>query len=350
MLTVNKINISKAVIIAMFLCTILSCVTTTKGQGTPPLWVTDLNAVFPESEYLAAVGYAQDRTTAEAEAIANVSKIIKQRVEAESSARESFENNLTEQSREYETTVTTSSVIDEIMGLKVQEVWSAKDETVYAVALINRQEVGSFYLQKINENEDAINALLNFMIDNEATFEGIRAAHSALEIAYENQTYLELLSVINPTMFTRTDLAYHSTDAISVLIQLEKEKIYIGVWVMGDVDKRVTNALSDAFKSVGYRSTSLSSIQNPSITMPYVLYGELLISPFEMSSSQNNKYVRFTLNTDLVDIKNKTFLLWGKSGREAHLTEDEAAQRALRTLEEEIEKVFTKEAENLIYN
>ncbi len=341
----NKIKLGALCVLCVSLA--FSCTSTSSTNTSAPSWVTDVHAEYAESNYLGAVGHAQDRSTAEAEAVANVSKIISQRVQAESTATQSFENNLTDLNRSYETTVTTSSVLDEIIGIKIQEVWTAKDNTVYALALIDRSEVGGFYAQKIRENEDAINGLLNFMIDNEATFEGVGAAQNALAIALENDAYLKLLSIINPAMFKSIDLAYKSSNAISVLIQLEKEKIYIGVNVSGDVDRRVSTALSNAFKSVGFKSESLTAPRNPTSSMPYILYGELLISPFEMSSSQNNKYVRFTLNTELVDIKNKTFLPWGLTGREAHLTEDEAAQRALRTIEEEIKKEYAKELQNL---
>ncbi len=330
-------------------CTILSCASSSANLSKAPLWVTDINAVYPDSDYLGAVGYAQDRTGAEAAAVSNISKILKQKVESQSTASQKYEDNLTDLNREYETSVTTSSLIDEITGVKIQEVWNASKNEVYALSLIDRDEVGRYYTQKIKDNENAINGLLNFMIDNEATFEGVAACQNALEVAMENDTYLELLAVINPTMYKNLNLSYKSTSAVAVLLQLEKEKIYVGVYVTGDVDERVSSALSKAFKETGYKSETLSTFAGPSTTMPYVLYGELSVSPFTMTSSQDNKYVRFTLNTELVDMKNKTFLPWSISGREAHLTETEAAQRAIRTIEQEIEKEFQNELSKLAY-
>ncbi len=340
-------NKTALVLLGAFLALLVSCASSPLGSLTAPDWITNTFESYPDSEYLSAVGFAQDRTTAEAEAVSNLSKILKQRVESTSTASQSFEENFTTQNREYETTVKTSSLIDEITGIKIQEVWTARDNTTYALALINRKEVGTFYAQKIKENESSINALLTFMIDNEATFAGVSSAGKALQIAYQNEAYLELLSVINPTMYKNTTLAYKSATAISVLLQLEKEKIYVDTYITGDVDGRVSNALSESFKAAGYKSGVASSFPIPSVTTPYVLYGELIISPFEMSSSQNNKYVRFTLNTELVGRNNQTFFPWSISGREAHLSEDEAAQRAIRTIEEKIEKEFLSEVYKL---
>ncbi len=348
MFKITKKNIVIGFVGILYTGIFVSCASLPIKNGVAPTWVTDTSAEFPDSEYLTAVGHAKDRNTAEAEAIANLSKIIKQRVEAQSTASQSFENNLTEQNRAYETTVTTSSLLDEIIGIKIQEIYVASDDTTYALALLDRRDVGSFYSQKIKENEDAINGLLNFMIDNEATFEGVKAAQNALSIAYDNETYLELLAIINPSMYRSIELAYKSANAIEVLIQLEKEKIYIGVIVNNDVDNRIASALSEVFKKAGYKTERGNNYVQPSTDMPYVLYGELSINPFAMSSSQSNKYVRFILNTELLDVKSKTFLPWNISGREAHLTEEEAAQRAIRTIEELIEKDFYKEVENLL--
>ncbi len=343
MFTITKKNMVRMFIGCIITGTILSCASSPIATSPAPTWVSDLYAEYSDSEYLCAVGYAQERTTAEAEAVSNISKILKQRVEASSTASQSFENDFQDQNRTYETTVTTSSLIDEITGVRIQDTWIAKDGTVYALALIDRKEVGSYYAQKIQETEEAINGLLNYMIDHEATFDGIASAQKALGFAHENEAYLELLSVINPSMYKNIDLAYKSTSAISVLIQLEKEKIYVGVSITGDVDTRVSNAISKVFKNAGYKSQTLSTPVPPTTNMPYILYGELIISPFEMTSSQNNKYVRFTLNSELVGLNNNTLFPWSISGREAHLTEDEAAQRAIRTIEDEIEKEFLKE-------
>ncbi len=326
---------------------LISCASSPFAQNQSPLWITDIDAVYPDEDYLAAVGYAQDRIGAEAAATFNLSKILKQKVDAESTATESFENNFQDQSREYQTTVNTSSVIDEITGLEIQETYTAKDGTVYALAAIDRKEVGTYYKQKVDENEEIINARLTFMIDNEATFEGVASAKKALAIAYENEVYAELLSVINPSLYKSIDLSYKNSNAIAILIELEKQKIYVGVAVNNDVDSRVAFSLSETFKTLGYKSDIVPMSTIPSFSMPYVLFAELSVEPFSMTSSQNNKYVRFILNTELVDVKNKTFLPWSISGREAHITEDEAAQRAIRTIENEIEKEYIKEIQKL---
>lgn len=337
---------------ALLLLALSSCASTSNVGGTAPLWVTDPSAVYADAEYLSAVGYAPDRPSAEADAVASLSKTIRQRVEADSSATQSFETDSDGVDREFTATVQTSSLIEEIAGIKIQEVWTAKDGTVYTLALINREEVGRYYSGKIRDFEAAIGGFIAFTADNPASFEGLDALKKARSLAYENELYLDLLAIINPMSYKTVILSYQSAQTIEVLIQHEMEKIHIGISVAGDVDGRITAALAAVLNKTGFKTQILSEdvstggvVSEDAPDMPYILACNLSLEPFEMTSSSDNHYVRFVLNTELVDIRtNKILLPWGISGREAHFSDEEAAQRAIRTIEQEIEKNYLQEA------
>lgn len=338
----------------LLLIALTSCLSTSSvgAGGSTPLWVTNPTAIYADSEYLSAVGYAPDRPTAEADAIASLSKTIRQRIEADSSATQSFGSDSEGVDREFTATVQTSSIIEEIAGIKIQEVWTAKDGTVYTLALINREEVGRYYSSKIRDFEAGISGFIAFTADNPASFEGLGALEKALALAYENELHLDLLAIINPMSYKTVTLSYQSAQTIEVLIQHEKEKINIRISVDGDVDGRIVAALATVLKKTGFKTQMLSEdVANGgigsenSIDTPYVLVANLSIEPFQMSSNPDNHYVRFVLNTELVDIRtNKVLLPWGISGREAHFSDEEAAQRAIRTVENEIEKNYLLEA------
>lgn len=336
----------------LLLVALTSCVSTSNVGGPTPLWVTDPMAVYADSKYLSAVGYAPDRPSAEADAVASLSKTIRQRVEANSSATQSFDSDSEGVDREFTATVQTSSIIEEIAGIKIQEVWTAKDDTVYTLASINREEVGRYYSRKIRDFEAGISGFIAFTADNPASFEGLDALEKALALAYENELHLDLLAVINPMSYKTATLAYQSAQTIEVLIQHEKEKINIGVSVANDVNGRITAALAAVLKKTGFKTqilpedVSVNGIASEDAPdMPYVLAANLSVEPFQMSSTSENRYVRFVLNTELVDIRtNKVLLPWAINGREAHFSNEEAIQRAIRTIEQEIEKNYLQEA------
>ena len=55
----------------------------------------------------------------------------------------------------------------------------------------------------------------------------------------------------------------------------------------------------------------------------------------------DNIYVRYTVHANLTDRRTgKIVLPWSISGREAHITQSEAENRALRTVENEIKEKF----------
>jgi len=67
-----------------------------------------------------------------------------------------------------------------------------------------------------------------------------------------------------------------------------------------------------------------------------------------ISTESKNKYIRFVLNSDLIEaVSKKNVLTYALSGREAHLSEGEATQRAIRTLENDIKLVFQEKFESL---
>lgn len=316
-----------------------SCTSTSSIQKNTPDWVIAPDTVYSSSTYLTAVGYAPDRVSAENEAIASLSKVIKQKVEAESVASSEFGKNaaVSGVSRDFSSSVQTSTVLEEIAGIKIQEVWTAKDGIVYALALINREESGTYYGGKIEDLNKAITSEIAFAAENQGSFEAVSALYHALDLAYVNEYYLDILSVTNPTKYKMTSLSYGSAQNIEVLVQRQLEKVVISLIVTGDVDNRIGGALSSVLTNSNFKT-----VEGPSELATYELKVSVSLSEMAMSADTNNKFVRFVLDTQLVSIKTgKNVFPYTVNGREAHLTVEEAKQRALRTLENEIKNTYS---------
>lgn len=316
-----------------------SCASTSSIQKNTPDWVIAPDMVYSSSAYLTAVGYAPDRVSAENEAIAALSKVIKQKVTAESVASSAFDTNVTTDgvSRDFSSSVQTSTVLEEIAGIKIQEVWTAKDGVVYALALINREESGTYYGGKIEDLNKAITSEIAFSAENQGSFESVTALYHALELAYVNEYYLDILSVTNPVKYKMTSLSYGSAQNIEVLTQRQLEKVVISLIITGDVDNRIGGALSTVITDAKFKT-----VVGPSELATYELKVSLSLSEMTLSGDTNNKFVRFVLDTQLVNIKTgKNVFPFTVNGREAHLTVEEARQRALRTLENEIKNKYS---------
>ncbi len=341
--------ISGVVIATIFL---FSCVSTPEPitgvttEKSAPSWILDATKAFPKDEYLAAVGYATDRANSEAMAISNLTKILKQRVESETKVNQTFTNNLLDQDRTIDATVRTTSLIDAITGIKIKENWVAKDKTMYSLAVLNRNETSNYYKQRIYQNEETINDYLSIVTNNPATFKGIDACLKALELAYENDSYLELILVLDYTVYKGINLDYKSSSAIKLLAEIQNNLISIGIFVEGDVGDRVSSAFSTTLKEAGFTTSKLSN--NTDLGgLPYVVDGKINFEVAKQSDKTNNIVVFFTLDANMKDEKGKIILPWSYIGKEVQVTEDRARQRALYTIEQYIKKEYLKALQTL---
>ena len=328
------------------------CVTTTKANtakknnGRAPLWVSEPSSVYPDAVYLSGVGYGASRHDAEAAAAAVLTKAISQKVEAQSSSVQMIDAADTAAQnvrRGFSSVIRTSSTVDEITGLAIKETWTDKNGTVYALALINREDAGFHYEAKIKAAEDGINGFILFAADNPASFEAVSALKKAAASAAENDKNLSLLSVIHPGKYKNLSLGYKNTQTVEALLYREIEKIGIAVEVQNDKNRHVEAAFLHALKDAGFKTVSISSSgTNSSFAgFPYVLNASVIFEPFTGKTASDNIYVRYTVHADLTDRRTgKIVLPWSISGREAHFTQNEAENRALRTIENEIKDKF----------
>ena len=310
------------------------------GSGNAPEWILNPSSVYPDSEYVSAVGLGVSRQLAERDATAALTREIKQRVQAEITAQESLVNEGLgwSQTNSLSSTVDTTSDI-EISGITIQEVYSVKrgkDEDWYALALIDRQQTGSYYKTKAQGNIDVINAKIVEAYKNPNTFSSAEILHQAVVLAEETDMYLDILSVVNPKMRSIVIPDYKNAQAVA---ELERQ-MRAAVTVYIDVDQDVNGRVQAAFKSVLKKYNVTTSLDKN--TASYVLEVSVSFTPFEMTSDVANKYARYTLEAAMVEsATGNTVFTYAENGREAHLTESEAVQRALRTTEQAINQKFS---------
>lgn len=333
--------------LCLLLTVLIGCVTTDKADragkhnGKAPLWVNEPSSVYPDAAYLSGVGYGPSRADAESAAVAVLTKAVSQKVEAQSSSVQEMDAaSMQSVRRGFSSVIRTSSTVDEITGLAIKEIWADKDGYFYALALINREDVGAHYEQRIRACEDGINDFILFAADNPASFEAVSALKKAASSAAENEKNLSLLSVIHPGKYKKLSLTYKNTQTVEALLYREIEKIGIIVEVENDRGKRIETAFLKALKEAGFKASTPFSASDTD-TIFYVLKASISFEPFKGKSAADNIYVRYSVNADLIDKRTgKIVLPWSIAGREAHVTQSEAENRALRTIENEIKQKF----------
>ena len=109
---------------------------------------------------------------------------------------------------DYSGSVITTSSIKEIPGVTFSQTWIASNGTVYTLALLNRQEAGRYYRQKIADLSAVVESEIVFATAHSGTFAALRALQNAVETAWENQGYIDTLYITVTHYFSPPNLLF----------------------------------------------------------------------------------------------------------------------------------------------
>jgi hypothetical protein len=306
------------------------------GVSAPaPEWVFSPSATYADERYLSAVGWDKDRSVSESKAKAELAKTIRQTVESQSFATVSYAETqgVFSEGRSIETSVNTSTEL-QIAGVSIREVWQDKTGVYYALALLDRDEAGRYYRTHIQNNTETIGSQNLFAQKNQQSFDSYATAKRALTLAKENDEHLALLSAINPAMFQLTRLDYGSSSAVAEFTRNILSGISIALSITGDEDGSILASFAKVLTNAGF-SPVFASTGN----YPYTL--KITVAIEDVGIVGRYQTVRYTMDAVLFDVLNgKVLLPFAANGRESHTTQAEARRRAIRLINDDVEKKF----------
>jgi hypothetical protein len=297
--------------------------------------------VYDEGRYVSAVGFGGDRAQAEKNALGSLTAIFGQTIQGETRASYRYSEAVSGgilnsgENREIENAVKTSFAMDSLIGAEIKDYWFDGVDTHYAVALMDRLKCGMQYNDLVESNERIIRDLTNLPQDKRNTLEAYARYSLAATIADANGVFVNVLSVLSPA----SAAAFRSTLKRGEdyrLVQGEiARNIPIDVAVDQDRDHRVRSAFSGAFSAAGFGTGSGNS--------PYRMVVSLSLSPVELPGN-SNKFVRYIVSGKLIEVKTGNEIFpFTISGREGHLSQSEAENRALRVIDQKIRDDFAAE-------
>ena len=311
-----------------------------------PAWVDTPDLVFSKQRYVSAVGYGSDRNTAERDALAKLTGVFGQSVQAEmktiSSYSEAVKSGAIQLSGDssVQNAVSTSAEMDTLVGAEINDVWYDGMSLYYAAAVMEKEKTSALYADLIRSNERIIEGLVTMPNEERNTLDGYSRLLLAGTIADANRIYANVLTVvgdtrgINPAEMKKGD--DYRIEASGVV-----RNIPIGVSVLGDRGDRIKGAFAKAISGAGFRSGGDNS--------RYMIRAVYSMSEVELPG-QTNKFVRYQLNGSLSDAAegNSVILSYDASGREGHLTIPEAEERAVRAAEGKIPGEFEAVLKNYL--
>ncbi|MDR2784926.1 MAG: LPP20 family lipoprotein [Treponema sp.] len=308
----------------------------TRDKTGKPSWVDRSESVYNERYYIAKVGTASSRRQAEAVAFGNLTGYFGQSVKADLAAVEVYKERVTKGSVDISSSVDAvqaiqvSSSMESLIGAEINDVWD-DGKTYYAVAIMDKAKVIPIYQGLIEANLSLIDRLTNVPADRRPTIETVAAYHSAADIAKANFVFVTVLNLLGgPNMrsgLKSSEDYIYEADEIARLIPVNVE-------VENDSEGRIRGAFAGVLSGAGFRTGDNSS--------RYIVKAKLSISPVDLPN-QPNKFSRFVLNAELIDGNTKVALFpFNINGREGHISQSEANQRAIRTAESRVKQDYGK--------
>jgi hypothetical protein len=302
-----------------------------------PAWVSDVDQGFSRLRYVAAVGYGADRAIAEKEAFASLISVFSQTVQADRQSVVRYSETMQQEAvssyiknTEITNAIKTSAELDTLIGAEIRDYWYDGRLTHYAVAVMEKSKASSLYTDLVNANREIIRTLSSMNDEQKNSLDGYARYSLAAKVADGNRVFSNILSVVGPSIGGGALSSRELAEGESFRLEANNiaQRIPIDVRVDNDGTNRVKGAFALEIGKKGFKSGGADS--------RYALDVTLNVSPVDLPGQQN-KFVRYVLDANLVDRRTGNVLLpYTISGREGHLSVSEAENRAIGAIEKEI--------------
>ncbi len=292
------------------------------GGGTPD-WVANPKSVYPENQYLVAVGEGDTRRTAENAAAANLARIFEAHIESD--------ERLLDQSREtgktFERTTDFTANINilssqTLYNIQHAEAWQDDRGRVHAVAYLNRRKTAAIYRDKIDEQTTRVNFLLANARETEDLLKKYATLRAANRHAAEAKYLLRQLKVIHPPSVPDSTPSYTENKIRKALAETARQ-IRVQIAVQGDDAHRITSVLEELITRYGF------VIGTPAVLK---IVGSVSVDDTGQRTA-DLVFVRYTLALQVKEADGTTLISLSEKGREGHVSLAEARIRSFRTLE-----------------
>ena len=315
-----------------------------KSAGAAPDWVlSGTSEKYPKSAFVTGIGRADDKKSAELEAINELVAVFGQKVTSASNASRRMEmaqnrgEVASSDSASLDQNILREINQDDVIAVELPEFFESKKESKwYALAVMSREKGTQIYSSMIQKNQAEIDSILN-QIKNAKdpnTLQNFSRLDFAEEVAAVNEGYLKRLTVLNTPAAAKFAL-------ISTPVQIHKKKadmaakIPICVKVESDSDGRIAKSFQEVMKKFGF-NTTIGTNERYKITCK---------NHFTPRKSSDGKidFCEFVSECALTDtFTGETIVPLALSGREGSQTYQNAESRAKQKISAKIKTDFAE--------
>ncbi len=327
-------NLLKAFFVLTATFAFFSCASTSL-----PAWVDDPQSDYPSTVYISAVGSGKTRENAEKSAKVALCQVLGEKISSEQNTFQS-ENSYGETYASIDVSTTEQVLVEKIVGIKIEKTFSSKGDSgteYYALAVLKKSEAVLYYSQKISSLDSEISTLISKAQGAQGTLRSIAMMNRALSLAEENEYNIEILSSIQGM---RTGVSYGNVQNVRAKRATIDEGVRVFVNVAGDDSGRILSAFQEAVTNAGLTLARTGDFG-------YMLTAEISFEELDgtnLPDSNKYKYIRATISSSLASVDEKTVILpFDWSGREGHLSVQQAKFRAIQKITDEIAENYSEQ-------
>ena len=307
---------------------------TRESRGGKPGWVDGYGSEFPHNKYLCGVGMGPQRPLAESGAYAALSRIFVARVDSASkdfmgAYTSSSSVPLETQSSESLTKISTDKLFS---GVRIPEVWTADDGTVYALACLERAKASTILKEEIALKDDKAGRHLKnaARVDKaQRVAELSKALGTLVERAALNAELriVDLRGIGAPGQYSHADVVAAFEAALDAL--------KVGVMATGAHDSEFRTSLIAGLKKRGY--TVLEDGSDPSLDI--LLKAKITVEDGGKGSGKASKihFARAVIEIEVTNVQAKKVIgAFTETRKDGSRNFAEAARQAVRRLVKKI--------------
>jgi hypothetical protein len=306
------------------------------SKSSPPRWLTKLEDVYPEKDYLAVVGEGDTRRNAESDAAGALARIFGSNIKVETEAIVRYRELEKESGGSYELEKEATKEVDilasqMLYNLQYSDPYTDKEGRVQVVGYLDRKKTAQIYKEKIDKNSKSVITFRDNSLKSERLITKYAFIDAAIIFAKNNELLLDQLTIIYETMRKIIELPYKLDDLNTLYSQIA-EKMVFEITIVNDMQDKIANLVAGLLSSKGFSVRKDGQLK---------VSGDVKLEPIKL----NNKYenIKWYLNLQMKDESGKIIVSYNKNQRESAVSKSAVEARAYVEMEKEIKKAFFNE-------
>jgi hypothetical protein len=317
--------------IAIFLVLLLIPITVF-GQDTP-LWLTRRGVAYPPEQYITGVGEGRTADEAQIKALSQIAQFFQTKAEDTRTFLYTYNDALAvaENTQTSQSTVISSEA--DFFGVEFADLYRDKTGVYYALALIDREEAGKKYDARIQANVLVLYELMQRYKDTPNPRSALKKLSEARELAVVTANYADMAILLSSAVSSRYATLPAISAGIDSAIEANKKRLTATISLNDESARSIALRTAEILRSEGFLlvesggvyTVAINFLANENATRNYHTVEPVLDITLDGQDG-----------IPLVTYKKKYSLF-------RHITREEALQRALRNIEQDLAGEFARE-------